>query len=79
MSLQLAVVPTEIELLRLLKGATVCSRLRCWRTESFQARSGAICSAVQQLAECEGVPDRVTVSIVVEVDEDVLAGSVPFV
>ena len=33
----------------------------------------------QQLTEYAGVTHRVTVSVVVEVHEDVLAGSIPFV
>jgi hypothetical protein len=47
---------------------TSCS----WGTDGSGPRSAA-----DQPSEGEGVADRVVVSIVVEVDEDVLAGSVP--
>jgi hypothetical protein len=44
-------------------------------TQLCQARrSGNLCSTAQQLTEYAGVTHRVTVSVVVEVHEDVLAG-----
>jgi hypothetical protein len=44
-----------------------------------QAVARVCVSSAQHLAECEGVAHRVAVRVVVEVQEHVFAGSVPFV